>query len=63
MRHLEVRQVLTAEGPQRIRGGRRAWPEHDECMRRLAPFLVRHADDGHFLNCLVTQQRGLDLHR
>ena len=37
--------------------------EHHERVRRLAPLLVRHADDRDFLDRVVTQQHRLDLDR
>ena len=37
--------------------------QHDERVRRLAPLLVRHADDGRFLHRGMAQQHAFDLDR
>src|SRR5450759_728689 len=45
-RALEVGQPLPAVPDQVLLGGLLAVPQHDQCLDGLAPFRVRHADDG-----------------
>jgi hypothetical protein len=37
-------------------------PGDNKSMRRLAPFFVRHSDDGHFLHGRMRKQNALDFH-
>ena len=55
-------QVLTDVKLEFILSGLGAVAQHNERMRRLAPFLVGHAHDSHFLHRRVPQQAALDLH-
>src|SRR5262245_24280097 len=45
LRHLEMREMRSAELAQLGCAGRRLVAQHDERVRRLAPFLARHAYD------------------
>src|SRR5690606_1643000 len=61
--NLEMREPLATELAQVGCGGFRALAQHDERVRRFAPFLMRHADHCGFKHGRVTQQYALELDR
>src|SRR6266852_7902521 len=63
MGRFEVGEAVARELSELVRGGRGAWFEDHERVRRLAPFLVDKPDDGCFLDRWMAQQDTFDLDR
>src|SRR6266567_7689089 len=63
MRRFEVSEVGPRKFAQLSLIGARALPENNEGVRRLAPALMRQANDRHLLHCGVSQEHTFDFDR
>src|SRR4029077_4854781 len=63
VRRLEMRDVRPRKLAQLALIGTRALPENNEGVRRLAPALMRQANNRHLLHCGVSQEHTFDLDR